>query len=257
MAEQTHFGALIIGDELLSGKRQDKHLAKVIELLGERGLELSWARYVGDEPNLLTQTLRETFTSGHVVFSFGGIGGTPDDRTRQCAAAAAGLSLQAHPEGLKELQAQFGPELTPLRVRMVEFPVGSEIIPNPVNRVPGFSLRHHHFVPGFPSMAWPMIAWVLDTHYRELHAPGSIGEQVIRVYEARESQLIPLMEDFVARYPALRLSSLPHSIPGRLQLELGLRGHAKLVAQVMPELQQAVSALGFRWEPVSGRSQDS
>jgi len=251
MTEPVRFGALIIGDELLSGKRQDKHLAKVIELLGERGLELSWARYVGDDPELLTQTLRETFASGHVVFSFGGIGGTPDDRTRQCAAAAAGLALAVHPQGLEEVKAQFGAELTPHRLRMVEFPVGSEIIPNPVNRVPGFSLRHHHFVPGFPSMAWPMIAWVLDTHYAHLHAPGSIDEQIIRVYDVRESQLIPLMEEFVARYPTLRLSSLPHSQPDRRQLELGLRGRTELVAEAMPRLQQAVTALGFAWEPVA------
>jgi len=87
------FGAFIIGDELLSGKRQDKHLPRLIEMLAVRGLELSWVRVLGDQPALLTQHLRESFASGHIVFSFGGIGATPDDRTRQCVAEALGLPL--------------------------------------------------------------------------------------------------------------------------------------------------------------------
>ena len=73
------FGALIIGDELLVGKRQDKHLGFVIGALAARGLRLAWAEYQGDDPARLTATLRRTFASGDVVFSFGGIGATPDD----------------------------------------------------------------------------------------------------------------------------------------------------------------------------------
>jgi molybdopterin-biosynthesis enzyme MoeA-like protein len=86
-----NFGAIIIGDEILSGKRQDKHLAKVIATLKERGLQLSWAQYLGDEPELIIATLERTFAAGDAVFSFGGIGATPDDHTRQCAARAAGV----------------------------------------------------------------------------------------------------------------------------------------------------------------------
>ena len=82
------FGAVIIGDEILSGKRQDKHLAKVIELLGTRALALSRARYVGDDRERITECLRDAFASGDLVFSCGGIGATPDDHTRQSAAAA-------------------------------------------------------------------------------------------------------------------------------------------------------------------------
>jgi molybdopterin-biosynthesis enzyme MoeA-like protein len=91
-----NFGLVVIGDEILSGKRQDKHLAKVIELLGARGLELTWARYAGDDRTQITPVLREAFASGDVVFSCGGIGATPDDHTRQCAAAALDLPLVLH-----------------------------------------------------------------------------------------------------------------------------------------------------------------
>jgi len=86
-------GALIIGDEILSGKRQDKHFAHVIETLRRHGGKLAWARVEGDDRGRLTAVLRESFARGDVVFSFGGVGATPDDHTRQAAAAArAGAS---------------------------------------------------------------------------------------------------------------------------------------------------------------------
>ena len=71
------FGLIIVGDEILSGKRADKHLPKVIELLAERGLSLAWARFIGDDRERITDALREAFASGDVVFSCGGIGATP------------------------------------------------------------------------------------------------------------------------------------------------------------------------------------
>jgi molybdopterin-biosynthesis enzyme MoeA-like protein len=242
------FGVIIIGDELLSGKRQDRHLPEVIRMLHDRGLELAWARMEGDDPTRIVRALQQTMASNDVVFSFGGIGATPDDRTRQCAAEAAGVTLEAHPDGLQALDQQFGPEGAPRRRRMVEFPLGSEIIPNPVNRIPGFSLGHHYFVPGFPNMAWPMIEWVLDTRYDYLQAAGSRTERAITVWKARESDLMTTLEDFTSRYPELRLSCLPKWSPPDFELELGLRGPVEQVDDVMTALQEAVDRLGFAWE---------
>ena len=90
------FGLIIVGDEILSGKRADKHMSKVIELLSARGLSLDYADYVGDNPDRITATLQRAFASGDVVFSCGGIGATPDDHTRQCAARALGRELALH-----------------------------------------------------------------------------------------------------------------------------------------------------------------
>src|SRR5438105_10290502 len=92
------FGLVIVGDEILSGKRADKHMPKVIELLGAGGLQLGWAEYVGDEPDRIVGALKRAFGSGDIVFSCGGIGATPDDHTRQCAAKALGRALQLHPQ---------------------------------------------------------------------------------------------------------------------------------------------------------------
>src|SRR3954466_12149126 len=147
------FGALIIGDELLVGKREDKHLGFLIRALAQRGLRLDSAHYLGDDPARLTEALKRSFASADVVFSFGGIGATPDDHTRQCAAAALGVGLKLHPDAEREIRGRFGGETTPERLAMGEFPAGAKIIANPVNRIPGFSLAEHHFVPGFPQMA--------------------------------------------------------------------------------------------------------
>ncbi|HEX2825583.1 MAG TPA: molybdopterin-binding protein [Burkholderiales bacterium] len=245
------FAALIIGDEILSGKRQDKHLPKLIELLAARGLGLAWAQYLGDDPELITATLKRTLAAEDVVFSFGGIGATPDDHTRECAARAAGVELRLHPDAETEIRARFGDEITPRRLQMGEFPAGSSIVPNPHNRIPGFSLGNHHFVPGFPQMAWPMVEWVLENRYREIFAPGSIAERSIIVRGCGESQLIDLMNDCLARYPKLKVFSLPRMGEQR-HVELGVRGDAADVPAAIVILQTGVDTLGFAWsEPAA------
>jgi molybdopterin-biosynthesis enzyme MoeA-like protein len=241
-------GALIIGDEILSGKRADKHLAHLIATLGGRGLKLAWARYLGDEGDRLTATLAETFAGSDIVFSFGGIGATPDDHTRQAAAAALRRPLCAHPEAVREIEAQFGAAARPYRVLMGEFPEGAAIIPNPVNRVPGFSVGDHHFFPGFPQMAWPMLDWVLAQRYAALAAPPE-DEAAIIVYDAGESMLLPLMQENVMRFPDLTLFSLPAFLPdGARRLELGVRGDPARLPAALAHLRDGVVALGFRWE---------
>jgi len=242
-------GALIIGDEILSGKRQDRHLSHVIETLAARGLALDFVHYLGDDRDRLTALLRDSFARDDLLFSFGGIGATPDDHTRQAAATALGLPLVRHPDAVAEIEARFGVDAYPHRVLMAEFPEGARIIPNPVNRVAGFAIGDHHFFPGFPQMAWPMLDWVLATRYPDLRrAPPQ--ERVIVVFDAGESQLLPLMDDNVARFPMLKLFSLPSFMPdGGRRIELGVKGDATHVDAGIAHLRAGVEAAGFRWEP--------
>jgi molybdopterin-biosynthesis enzyme MoeA-like protein len=247
-------GAVIVGDEILSGKRNDRHFANLRAALAPRGLAPAWVRYVGDDRPRLTQTLRETFATGDIVFSFGGIGATPDDHTRQAAAAALGRKLFRHPDAIREIEARFGADAYPHRVMMGEFPEGSTIIPNPVNRIAGFRVESgagaHHFLPGFPDMAWPMFEWVMATHYPDLRAAVPQAERAITVFDAGESQLIPLMDVVVAAYPELKLFSLPHMLPdGGRRIELGVKGDATRIELALAALRDGVDALGFRWEP--------
>ena len=242
------FGAFIIGDELLVGKREDKHLAFLIGALARRGLRLGWAHYLGDDPARLTEALTRSFGSKDVVFSFGGIGATPDDHTRQCAAAALKVDLVLHLDAEREIRARFaGQEVTSQRLQMGEFPRGAAIIPNPVNRIPGFSVADHHFVPGFPQMAWPMVEWVLETRYRNRFDSQKWTEASMLVFQAGESQLIPAMQAVEREFKGVKVFSLPSmgADGSRIHVELGVRGDPAQVGAAMERLRREVGAAGF------------
>ncbi|WP_043767251.1 competence/damage-inducible protein A [Algiphilus aromaticivorans] len=240
MSAKQRVGLLIVGDEILSGKRQDRHLPEIVRLLAARGIDLAWAHIVGDEEAAIAQVLQRATADGDVVLCCGGIGATPDDVTRQAAALAAGCALRRHDEGEALLRAKFGDAAaTPERLRMVEFPEGAELIPNPVNDVPGFSLGTYYFVPGFPEMAWPMLEWVIDQRLTPLHNAEPAREYRLRVVgTAGESDLLHLMESLLAAHSAIRLSSLPTrgSKPGERHIELGVRGPASDAATAYREL---------------------
>ncbi|MDQ7745682.1 competence/damage-inducible protein A [Hydrogenophaga pseudoflava] len=262
------FGLIIVGDEILSGKRADKHLPKVIELLAQRGLSLAWARFIGDDRERITAALHEAFASGDVVFSCGGIGATPDDHTRQCAAAALGVDLALHPEArelieqrMKDVAAEKGEVHDPgrpdnvHRLNMGVFPVGARIIPNPYNKIPGFSCDGPgggsvHFVPGFPVMAWPMIEALLDGSYRHLHRSGAWQERSVVVMGAMEASLTPLMET-IEREHSVKVFSLPsvdHPEYGR-HIELGVKGAPDAVSAAFASLLDGLARFGAKLGP--------
>jgi molybdopterin-biosynthesis enzyme MoeA-like protein len=243
----VNFGALIIGDEILLGKRQDKHFSFLVAALSKRGLRLAWCEYLADDAQRITAVLKRTLASGDAVFSFGGIGATPDDHTRACAAAAAGVPLALHPVAEHEIRGRFGAEATPNRLAMGEFPSGAEIIPNPINRIPGFSLGEHHFVPGFPQMAWPMIEWLLDTRYAYLTNSERQDESSVYVFDAGESQLADLMYAIEARYARVKVFSLPSmgADGSRRHIELGVRGAPGMVESAMADMRAEITRRGF------------
>jgi molybdopterin-biosynthesis enzyme MoeA-like protein len=255
-------GLIIIGDEILSGKRRDQHLPKVIDLLRERGLRLSWAEIVGDEPRRITALLARTFAGPDIVFSCGGIGATPDDHTRQCAAAALGVPLELHPEGRLLVEARIRETAGPdadlnapenlQRLKMAEFPPGAQLIPNPYNRIPGFTVVRHHFVPGFPVMAWPMIAWVLDTLYPDRFHREPQAEQALLVYGQAEAALTPLMEGLEARYPGVRVFSLPSvgDAHTRRHIELGVKGEPEQVAAAWVDMCAELERMEVETQPL-------
>ncbi|MFG6458454.1 competence/damage-inducible protein A [Roseateles sp. BYS96W] len=253
-----NIGLLIIGDEILSGKRRDSHLAKFIELLAERGMQLSWAQYLGDDRALLTARLRDAFASGDLVVSCGGIGATPDDHTRQSAAAALDRPLELHPEAreliwqrIQQMAAEQGKVVTPeepdslRRFEMGVFPQGAGIIPNPYNKIPGFFVDNVHFVPGFPVMAHPMMAWVLD-RYPQLHRQQGVLERSLIVQGAMEASLTPLMERIEAAFAGIKVFSLPsvdHPQWGRC-IELGVKGDDERLAEAYDALKLGVIQFG-------------
>ena len=274
-APAPHFGLIIIGDEILSGKRQDKHLSKVIAILEARGLQLAYANYVGDVPARITATLSRAFASGDVVFSCGGIGATPDDHTRACAASALNTSLQLHEqaaalirERIAEMAREQGKPYEPdradnlHRLNMAMFPQGASIIPNPYNKIAGFSCQGErggavHFVPGFPVMAWPMIEQVLDSQYAQWFHRQVLLERSVIVLRAMESTLTPLMERIEMAHAGVRVFSLPsvdHPQFGR-HIELGVKGEQGAVEAAFPVLLHGLRELGAELGPELVRNQ--
>ena len=263
-----NIGLIILGDEILSGRRQDQHLPKVIELLAARGLSLSWARYAGDERERITADLRDAFAGGDLVFCCGGIGATPDDHTRQCAAAALGRELALHPrarelilERMRDIAIERGLPYEPERednrhrLNMGVFPQGAELIPNPFNKIPGFYVADVHFVPGFPVMAHPMIEALLDGRYAALHGSHAQTELSVVVYGAMEAALTPLMERIEADFPGVKVFSLPsvdHPVHGR-HIELGVKGRGERPATAFGALRQGLVQLGARLGPEAVR----
>ncbi len=264
------FGLIIIGDEIMSGKRTDKHLPKVIELLAERGLQLDYAEYVGDSPERITATLKRAFDSGDVVFSTGGIGATPDDHTRQCAAKALGVDLALHPqaetlirERMQDTARDSGTTYEPAhpdnihRLNMGVFPHGARIIVNPYNKIPGFTCVGKtgqgavHFVPGFPVMAWPMVASVLDLYYGQLFQKSAFVEKSVIVFGSMEAMLTPLMLELEKNHAGIKVFSLPsvdHPTYGR-HIELGVKGSPEDVERAYPAMLAGLHKLDTKLGP--------
>ena len=238
------FGLIIVGSEILDGRIQDRHFENTRRLLHSRNHALTYSMILSDEPVLILEELVWAMGRGEPFFCCGGIGSTPDDYTRQCAARAAGLPLALHPEGVEILKNRPSFPLTPARMRMVEFPKGAELIPNPVNQVPGFTLGNGHFLPGFPSMAEPMTAWVLDT----LYEPGEPKiSRTLLLPGAREGDLVPFMEAFTAAHPKVTFSSLPKFVQGGTEVHIGLSGPEDVAEQGLKDLVKELDAMGVAW----------
>lgn len=254
-------GLIVVGDEILSGLRQDKHIPAVIEKLAARGLHLSWVQMVGDDRDFLTDTLKRSFASDHIVLSCGGIGGTPDDHTRQAAAQALNRPIVRHSEAVELIRQrceESGQPLDEFRLRMADFPEGASLIPNPYNKIAGFTVGQHHFVPGFPVMAWPMIDWVLDTLYAQFQHQEIEYKRSLLLFNTPEARITPVMEQLEAMYPDCRLYSLPSVGDNKLarHIELGVKARGGLekkerVATAFVDLLKILESMQCRVELIA------
>lgn len=255
------FNLIIIGDEILHGSRTDKHFAFFKSLLESRGLKLNQVQYLPDEPDLLVRQLGRSFADGVPAFVTGGIGSTPDDHTRQAAAAALGLPVVRHPEAAKFIEGVTLKRGEPLdspehaqRLKMADFPEGADLVPNPFNNIAGFSIREHYFFPGFPVMAHPMAQWVLETYYADRFNQTARGSRSVYVFGQPESRVTPIMEYVEQAYPGIRSYSLPsvgwHNEDGtsvKPHIEFGIKAEGEAVAlldKAWAEVLQRLQSLG-------------
>ncbi len=236
----------IIGDEILSGRRVDKHFAHAISYFGGLGIEIHRVVYLGDDRDMLVDHFRKVRLSSAVMFSFGGIGATPDDLTRQAMAVAHDVEMLRHPEALGLIESRFGEAAYPNRVLMADLPEGAQLIPNEFNQIPGFSMGEIYCLPGFPEMAWPMMDWVVRTYY-QLPRNRDFQFRFLVVHDVRESELINLLETVQGRFPDARISSLPRfPAEGVWQTELGVRGAGAVVGEAFELLEKSLVEAGLQ-----------
>lgn len=215
-----HFYAVIIGTEILNGRRTDKHFEFLKTALGNYGHTLFAALVIKDDAALIESVYRMVRQDPHgVMFSFGGIGSTPDDLTRPIAADVfTGKALQRHPKFERDIIERFGEEAFPHRIHMAELPVGAQLLKNPVNNMSGFALESRYFfVPGFPEMAHPMIEDALREHFAD-------SRQIYRktlIAETSENTLIDVMKQMP---PSVEFSSLPMLKGGIPRVEISVAG---------------------------------
>ena len=199
------FFTLIIGTEILNRRRTDKHFDFVTKALMAKGHKLTASFMIEDDPALIVQTIKFIASQPNpILFSFGGIGSTPDDHTRKCAAIALKDGhLPVHQEAKKIIETQLGERAYPHPIKMAELPRGAKLLDNPVNNMPAFSLdERFFFMPGFPEMSHPMVEEILE----KLIPENKIYYRHTLTALCRENELIEVMEKMPKN---VEFSSLP------------------------------------------------
>jgi len=218
-----NFYALIIGTEILNGRRHDKHFEFVKSELAKYGHELFASFIIKDDVELIKNSFEFIKNDKNsVMFSFGGIGSTPDDLTREISADVfTNKGLVRHKKFEQDIIDKFADEAYPHRIRMSDLPQGSDLLFNPVNNMSGYSLENRFFfVPGFPQMAHPMISSVIEKYF-------STSKEKFRftlLAQTSENTLNSLMHDVPHD---IELSSLPMFINSKPSVELSLSGYDK------------------------------
>ncbi|NOR57049.1 MAG: competence/damage-inducible protein A [Sulfurimonas sp.] len=216
-----NFYALIIGTEILNARREDKHFKFVRDELQKYGYELFATFIVKDDVGLMKncyELIKKDKDS--VLFSFGGIGSTPDDLTREISAEIfTGKTVLRHKTFEQDIINRFAEKAYPHRVHMADIPKGSQLLFNPVNNMSGFSLENRFFfVPGFPEMAHPMIREVIS----KLCSTKLKKFRYTLLAKTSEETLINQMKLLPSH---IELSSLPIFKDSKANVELSISGY--------------------------------
>ena len=218
-----NFYAVIIGTEILNGRRTDKHFEFLKNELQKYGHELFASFIIKDDTALMKRTYKMIKEDPNaVMFSFGGIGSTPDDLTRKIAAEVFRDSpLVTNKQFKQDIIDKFAQEAYPHRIHMADLPPNAALLHNPVNNMSGFSLdERFFFVPGFPSMAHPMLRDVIKKHFNKSNKKYRYTLKA----KTSENTLISVMQELPKH---IELSSLPIFIDSKPNVELSLAGEDK------------------------------
>ena len=242
------FGLIIIGSEILDGRIKDLHFDNFRKIIRNRNHFLSYSTTIIDSPELIREQLQWSFNRPEPFFCCGGIGATPDDHTRKAAADVVGVPLTPHPEACRIIEDVVSPHRRKACLEMGYFPRGAELIPNPVNKVPGFSIKSGFFLPGFPRMAESMAVWIMDTYFKK---GARYATYSLRLPGSREADLVDLMRLFVSDFPDLLFSSLPRFVPDGFEVIITLQGPHQRLAAGAEKLTEELGIKKLNWEQIA------
>jgi len=233
---------LIIGDEILSGRTQDTNLRDIAKYLGVHGVELAEARTVPDVHEEIIAALDALRARYDYVITTGGIGPTHDDITADAVAAAFGVELYEHPDIIAMMTARWGGEINAARRRMARVPVGGELVKNPVQGPPGFTIGNVFVLAGVPVIMRGMLE---DVGHR-LRGGAVVLSRTVRVEGSGEGAIAEPLEAVAKAHPAMSLGSYPFFDQGLYGSNLVLRGRdAEELAVTVAELIAALKAAGL------------
>lgn len=224
---EPKFYVLIIGTEILNRRRQDAHFAFVTNALSKKGHTLTGSFIIEDDPVFITQTIKFIAAQENaVLFSFGGIGSTPDDYTRKCAAIALrDGQLPLHQEAKEIIEKKLDKHAYPYAIKMAELPLGAKLMDNPVNKMPAFSLdERYFFMPGFPEMSHPMVTEILN----RLLLHKKVTYRHTLTAQCKEGMFIELMKDMPA---GVECSSLPKILDDGWCVSISIASDDKILAK--------------------------
>lgn len=248
--EKTWTAALVvIGDEILSGRTQDRNVAQVALWLNEQGIRLAEVRIVPDEPGPIADAVKTLRVSHDYLFTTGGIGPTHDDITVDAIAEAFGVPVIVHPEARKILDDYYRDRpggLTDARLRMARVPEGAELIPNATSGAPGVKMGNVYILAGVPYIA----ASMLEALAGKLEG----GRPVVSVTvgaRAAESDVADLLRETEEAHPGVAIGSYPFFRDGRYGANFVIRSQdGELARATGDDLAERLREAGY--EPVEG-----
>lgn len=236
MGKQYNAAMIVIGNEILSGRTQDKNINYVATKLSKHGIVLSEVRVIPDIEDVIVQTIHDLQERVDYIFTSGGIGPTHDDITAQSVAKAFDVPLETHKAADEILRNYYGEaEYSPARQRMAKTPRGAVLIPNIVSSAPGFIIGNVHVMAGVPSIMQAMIDHVVAT----LKGGPEILSRTVPCAFA-ESVIAQGLGTIQNQYPDIEIGSYPHFKDGVLGVNIVLRG---LDEALMTRVEQEVIVL--------------
>ena len=239
---------LVIGDEILSGRTQDKNVAQVAEWLNRQGIRLEEVRVVPDVQSRIADAVNALRGTYDYLLTTGGIGPTHDDITVDSIAAAFGVPVIVHPKARQILEDYYAARggLTDARLRMARVPEGAELLPNPTSGAPGVKMDNVFILAGVPSIAGAMLE-ALDG---KLEGGRPMVSATVGAYAA-ESEVADLLREAEAANHGVAIGSYPFFKEGRYGANFVVRADdGTLVQRTKEDLERRLSEAGF--EPISG-----